>query len=222
MIASLREHLRHHVRFYRSGLLGVLVFGLARELPPSLRLVVAGDVFFTVYLASAAVLAFGATPEDLRQHASYEDEGVIVIMLLTLAAVSLCLAALFSLLSAPGRPATPSLVLAILSVLLGWFTLHTVAAFRYAHLYYSPEVVGAGAPRDAGGLEFPGNGEPDTWDFLYYSFVVGMTAQVSDVQVLTAQMRRLTLLHGIGAFFFNTVLLALAVNVAAGAAGSFH
>ena len=210
----LREHVQHHLRFYVSALLGLLVFALARTLPLSLRLILAGDVFFSVYLASSARLVFGATPEDLRAHASYEDEGLPVILLLTLAAVSLCLGALFSLLRGPGPPDTRSLLLAVLSVLLGWFTLHTVAAFRYAHLYYSPTPVTARERRDAEGLVFPGNGEPDLWEFLYYSFVVGMTAQVSDVQTSNAPMRRTTLAHGVTSFLFNTVILALAVNIA--------
>src|SRR5215475_7764594 len=213
MIASLLEHLRHHARFYGSGLLGVLVFPFA-GVSSWLRLVVAGDVFFFCYLASTAVHGLGSTPERLRRRASYEDEGVIVIFLLTLSAVSLCLIALFALLNppgnAPGPPPTSSLVLAILSVPLGWFTLHTVTALRYAHLYYAPAPVTQGEPRDAGGLEFPGNREPDAWDFFYYSFVVGMTAQVSDVQTSSAAIRRTTLAPGVISFFFNTVILALA------------
>jgi uncharacterized membrane protein len=105
-------------------------------------------------------------------------------------------------------------VLAIASVLLGWLTLHTIAAFHYAHLYYAKAVSSRG--QDAGGLEFPDTNEPTGWDFLYYSFVVGMTAQVSDVQVLATPMRRLTLAHSVVSFFYNTVILALAVNLAAG------
>ena len=214
MIAALHEHLRHHARFYGSGLLGALVFGFAPALHPSLRLVVAGDVFFTAYLSSTAVIVLRATPDSIRRRASYEDEGVIVIIFLTLAVVALCLAALFALLRVPGQPPPLFLLPAILSVLFGWFTLHTVAAFRYAHLYYAPAAVSEAAPRDAGGLEFPGRQEPDLWDFLYYAFVIGMTAQVSDVQVTDARMRRTTLAHGVTSFFFNTVILALAVNIA--------
>ena len=213
MIASLRDHVRHHRRFYASGLLGLGVFAFAASLPTSLRLIVAGDVFFATYLVSSAWRALGDTPEKLRVHARYEDEGLPVIVILTLAAVSLCLGALFSLLRGPGPPETLSLLLAILSVLLGWFTLHTVAAFRYAHLYYA-QVEELGRPRDTRGLDFPGNPEPDLREFLYYSFVLGMTAQVSDVQTSSAVMRRTTLVHGVTSFFFNTVILALAVNIA--------
>ena len=68
--------------------------------------------------------------------------------------------------------------------------------------------------RDAGGLKFPGTDQPHAWDFMYYSFVIGMTAQVSDVMVLTTLIRQLTLAQAVISFFFNTVLIALAVNVA--------
>jgi uncharacterized membrane protein len=192
----------------------VLVFALARALQPSLRLVVAGDSFFAAYLATSAYHALRATPEDLRRRASYQDEGVMVIILLTLCAVSLCLATIFALLAEEGPPGMLPLALAVASVLLGWFTLHTVAAFRYAHLYYTPD---ASARRGyAAGLAFPGTDEPHMSDFLYYSLVVGMTSQVSDVQTLSRIMRRTTLAHSVTSFFFNTVILALAVNIAAG------
>jgi uncharacterized membrane protein len=87
------------------------------------------------------------------------------------------------------------------------FVLHTVATLHYARLYYSG--IAEGVEK---GLSLPGTAEPAAWDFLYYSFVVGLTAQVSDVQVLCTPMRRLTMLHGIISFVFNTVLIALAVN----------
>jgi uncharacterized membrane protein len=96
---------------------------------------------------------------------------------------------------------------------LGWLTLHTVAAYHYGHLYYV-RAGQDGSDRDAAGLSFPETAEPTTWDFLYFSFVIGMTAQVSDVQVRTTPMRRLVMAHGIVAFLYNTVLLALAVNIA--------
>ena len=90
-------------------------------------------------------------------------------------------------------------------------SLHTVMAFHYASLHYfdDPEVEG-----DERDLAFPGGGDPGVWDFLYFSFVVGMTAQVSDVGVTTTAMRRAVMLHGMLSFFFNTVLIAMAVNAA--------
>jgi uncharacterized membrane protein len=103
----------------------------------------------------------------------------------------------------------------VLTVFLSWFTLHVIYAVHYAHLYYDPaERTEAGKQR--GGLEFPGTKEPDYWDFVYFSFVVGMTCQVSDVVITARDLRHLVTAQGIIAFFYNTVIVALAVNIAAG------
>jgi uncharacterized membrane protein len=205
---------RHHARFYLAALLGLLVWATAPMLQPPLRLVVAGDALFASYLATTALMALRATPDAMRRRADYEDEGMILVIVLTLGAISVSLASIFTLVVRDGSGAL-LLAFTVASVPLGWLTLHTVAAFRYAHLYYTQRDDGGGDPADAGGLAFPETREPGTWDFLYYAFVVGMTAQVSDVQVLSTDMRRLTLAHSVTSFFFNTVLLALAVNIAA-------
>ena len=103
------------------------------------------------------------------------------------------------------------LVLAAIGVPLGWCVLHTIMAFHYAALHYFDDPQTKGREKD---LKFPGGGNPGVWDFLYFSFVVGMTAQVSDVGVTTTAMRRAVMLHGMVSFFFNTVFIALAVNAA--------
>ena len=193
--------------------LGAVVWALTHKLLPELRLVAAGDAAFVLYLVTMLLLAGGLTPESMRERASYEDEGMTVIVVITLAAIGLSLASIFAILNKEDRELY-LLVFTILSVPLGWLTFHTVAAFHYMNLFYDRHEGG----KDASGLNFPGTPEPRAWDFLYYSFVVGMTAQVSDVQVESSIIRRVTLLHGIVSFFFNTVLLALAVNAAAGQA----
>ena len=210
----MKSHWKHHARFYVSALFGVIVW-TATGRSPALRPVLAGDAFFAFYLASTALLMLRATPDHLRRRASYEDEGILVIVLLTLGAIVFCLVAIFALLNETGPVAALRVVLTLASVPLGWLTLHSIAAFRYAHLYYERAESGNAEGEDARGLAFPQTDEPASWDFLYYSFVVGMTAQVSDVQVLTMPMRRVTLVHSVISFFFNTVLLALAVNIAA-------
>jgi len=211
LAASLR-HTRHHGRFYVALVIGVAVFLLTGLAAMPLRLAAAGDAFYGVYLVAVMLQAGRGTPHLLRRRATYEDEGMILIVIITVAAIALSVTTMVLLLNAEGRPDTLTLVLAIASVPLGWLTLHTVAAFHYAHLYYT-RTAHDGAGRDAAGLSFPETKEPSSWDFLYYSFVIGMTAQVSDVQVLTTAMRRLAVIHGIVAFFYNTVLLALAVNI---------
>jgi len=216
----IRNHLRHHLRFYAAALLGLgLWVALGRHNGAPLSVIVAGDGFFGLYLIWTAVLVRRATPDVIRRKADIEDEGMPLIAAITVIGIGLSVASIFSLLN-QSDSSTLHLLLAIASVLLGWVTLHTIIAFRYAHLYYA-RAGGEGAPgkrRDAKGLEFPGDDAPGIWDFLYYSFVVGMTAQVSDVQVTNSYMRRLTLGHGVASFLFNTVILALAVNVAAGQA----
>ncbi|WP_342235873.1 DUF1345 domain-containing protein [Inquilinus sp. OTU3971] len=219
LFGPIRNHLRHHTRFYAGVLLGVaLWFALGGSARGPIAVVVAGDAFFGLYLAWTAVLARHATPASFRHRADIDDEGLPLIVLITMIAAGLGVASIFSLLNQAQGPAPLHLVLAVAGVALGWATLHTVFAFRYAHLYYGKAGGERGKRRDARGLEFPGDDEPGLWDFLYYSFVVGMTAQVSDVQVTDSYMRRLTLGHGVLSFIFNTVILALAVNIAAGLA----
>ena len=100
-----------------------------------------------------------------------------------------------------------------------WYGEKADAALHYAHLYWRPKAAADGKPGRHGGLEFPGGTKPGAWDFLYFSFVIGMTAQTSDTAITTTGMRRFNLLHGIVSFFFNTVLVAVAVNVAVALAG---
>lgn len=213
-------HIRQHSRFYLAALAGIAIWLGTWSLPWPLPPLIGGDAFFLVYLALMTRLAIRATPDGLRQRASVEDEGIPLIVLLALAAIVFSLVAIFTLMNRGGAPDVAELTLAVASVPLGWLMLHTIAAFHYAHQFYAtsdedePQSQRAD-PRDAGGLNFPGTKEPSAWDFLYFSFVIGMTAQVSDVTVQTAGMRRLVLFHGIVSFFYNTVLLALAVNAAA-------
>ena len=211
----LKPHLVHHGRFYGAALLGLLLYAATGGSAPSLRAVLAGDAFFAAYLVSTALHVARSTPDTIRRRASYEDEGILVIVVLTLGAIGFCLAAIFALLSDSAPASAWRVALTIASVPLGWLTLHTILAFRYAHLYYTRAPSDRGGLEDARGLAFPQTEEPAMIDFLYHSFVVGMTGQVSDVQVQTASLRRVTLAHGIVSFFFNTVLLALAVNIAA-------
>ncbi len=210
------HHLSRHLWFYVSALLGVALWAALERLDGPLRLALAGDLFFALYLLSAAIRGAGASPATIRRKAASSDEGMAVIILINLGALALSLAAIFGLVNAAHTPGPAMLLLSLASVPLGWVTLHTVMAWHYAHTWYAPGPDGSG---DAGGLDFPGTAEPSLWDFLYYSFVVGMTAQVSDVSVSGQRLRRLTLGHGIVSFFFNAVIVALAVNVAISLAG---
>jgi uncharacterized membrane protein len=91
--------------------------------------------------------------------------------------------------------------------------MNTIFALHYAHFFYGDSDDPTGA--EARGLAFPGHAEPDYWDFLYFAFVIGMTFQVSDVQIEDHRLRRIALAHGVLAFFFNVVVLALTINIIA-------
>ncbi len=203
-------HLRKHLRFYIGALLGAAVFFLTRSLPTPLRFIAAGNAFFTIYLLLVGILVVRFTPDDLRAHAREEDEGIFLVVAIMLAIIALCCAGIITMLNqGHNKPSGVTLALVLLCAPLGWLTLNVTAAFHYADLFYAPR---SGSARSQGPLKFPGCVEPGPWEFLYYSFVVGMTAQVSDVQVMETRMRRATLGHGVISFFFNTVLIAMAVN----------
>ena len=178
----------------------------------ALRVLLAGNAFFLAYLLLTGLFLGRATADHLRRNAVEDDEGMPLILLLTLIAVAVSVGAIFLLLR---HADTRAWVVAVASVPLGWLTLHTLFAFHYARIFYAPRPEGG----DAQGLDFPGTDEPGPWDFLYFSFVIGMTAQVSDVAVRTTQLRKATLAHGAISFFYNAVILALAVNTAASFVG---
>lgn len=202
-----RAYLYHHSRFYSAALLGVVVYFLISGFSSPARIAAAGDAFFLAYLVATAVLVVRLDEEGLKKRAAIEDEGALIVLLITLAVIVLCSVGIFTVLNQKQNPGTLAFMLSVASAPLAWFTLHTMTSFHYANLHYR-----GGDDGKTRALKFPGTGEPGAWDFLYFSFVVGMTAQVSDVQVLTTGMRQATLKHSVVSFFFNTVLIAMAVN----------
>ncbi|AZL58675.1 DUF1345 domain-containing protein [Tabrizicola piscis] len=195
-----------HGRFLAAFGVGVLVALAALLQGQSAVYVVllGGNAFFILYLALMARLIRASGPAELRAHAEQDDEGVALILLLALLAIIVSLAAIFLVLSADESMLSARLF-ALVSIPLGWTTVHVLVAMHYAHLYYH------GAH---GGMTFPGKGEPDAMDFVYASFVIGMTAQVSDVTVESRQVRKAVLVHSVVSFFYNTCILALAINAA--------
>ena len=115
----------------------------------------------------------------------------------------------------PGTRVVQHVALAAITVICSWFLIHTIFAMHYAHAYYRR--VDEGGNR-GDGLNFPDCDEPDFLDFAYFSFVIGMTFQVSDVSITSSGIRRLSLVHALMSFLFNTIILALAINLASGLA----
>ncbi len=198
---------RRHVRFYAALVCGGVAFAAAAAMGMRHAALAGGDVFYLVFLVSCALLIAGQKPDFLKRRAATEDEGIGIVILVILATMAFFSEATFEAVNNKHSFEIWPLVLAGAGALLGWFVLHTAMAFHYADIHYFKD-------DDGKDLDFPGKGEPGPWDFLYFSFVIGMTAQVSDVQVKTTVMRRTVLWHGVVSFFFNTVFIAMAVNAA--------
>jgi uncharacterized membrane protein len=199
-----RRHARFLVAFCLGLCAGLAAWGLS--FAPVFALLAGADFLFLSYLLLTMRFLGRTSADDLRRHAEDEDEGVALILLLAGLAVMVSVAAIFLVLNADESSVGARLA-ALFSLPLGWVTAHTLVAFHYAHLHYRAQDQGDG-------FRFPGQGDPDAWDFLYASFTIGMTAQVSDIKVTTRALRRAVLVHGVASFFYNTGILALAVNAA--------
>lgn len=209
--SKLYRFFARHYRFMAAFALGLLAIlaSLPVRGPLEVRALLGANVFFISYLWLVARMAL--SPAALRARAREEDEGAVMIVLAAVLAFATALTAILRLINDTKTSTMLGNGLALVAVPLGWVMIHTLVSFHYSHLYYRPRDEGDTAP----GLNFPNTNEPGVWDFLYFSFCVGMAAQVSDVVVETTPMRRLVLTHALGSFFTNTVILALTVNAAA-------
>ena len=201
-----------HVPFYAGICAAALGLAGALWLKPDFAIDIAAVAFFLCYLVLTTFRLPHLTADYLEHYATDTDEPVAIIFLVTLAAVAISIGSLFVVLNRQAATGV-EFALAFASVALGWLTIHTMAALHYAHLYWRPGSTETSA--DAGrSLDFPGDAPPGVYDFLYFAFVIGMTAQTSDVAITSTAMRKVNLLHAIASFFFNTVLVAAAVNAA--------
>jgi uncharacterized membrane protein len=168
-----------------------------------------------VYLLPAWWLAEHSSAESTRTRARALDQPsalilatMVIVMVASVVAITVLIGRSQSL---TGPQRAGHIALGLLALAGAWLIIHTIYGFHYAHRYYQADA------RAHPGLEFPGQQQPDYFDFLYYSFVIGMCAQVSDVQVRSREMRRITLVHSVLSFAFNMLVLALSINVVAGA-----
>lgn len=170
-----------------------------------------------VYIGLAVHLFVTEGPEDMAAHAQSQQEGEWTIFWLTVLAVIFSFVAIFGELAGTREMAFADKGLHVglvgATLFLSWLMTHTSFAIRYAHEYYAMDL---GGPEADGGLRFPSDEKPDYFDFFYFALVLGMTFQVSDVQVISRHLRRLATAHGLLGFLFNTIILALTVNIAAG------
>ncbi|PSL31364.1 DUF1345 domain-containing protein [Dyadobacter jiangsuensis] len=175
-----------------------------------------------VHLGLAWVTILSSHPAEVRREVDGQDSSRVVIFLFVVVASFVSLFAILYLLYAAGKTASWSeltlhFVLSFSCIVCSWILVHTIFTLRYAHLYYrTSKDERDGKKQQKKGLDFPGDTEPDYLDFTYFSFVIGMTFQVSDVTISSREIRRLALVHALLSFVFNTLLVALTINVVSG------
>jgi uncharacterized membrane protein len=183
------------------------------EITPVTRSLFGWNVAVLLYLYAAARIVAHATRDSIRLRARETDEGRGAVLFLTATATFAALGALIAELGHAKNlfpdEKTAHIALAVTTVFTSWAFMHLIFAFHYAHEFYSADNGDA-----RGGLRFPGTPEPQYPDFLYFSYVIGVACQTADVELTTQEMRKVALAHGVVAFFFNTTILALMVNIA--------
>ncbi len=196
------------------GLLAYLLFpGQPRQLT---RGIISWDIGCAAYLMLIAAMFTTQKQASIAADAERQEEGEWTIFWFTVAGTFASFAAIIGEFSVskdlPASVRGEHVALVAATLLLSWLMTHTLFALRYAHEYYERAPDGVTFTR---GIEFPGGEAPDYWDFFYFAVVLGMTFQVSDVQITVRKFRRLATAHGLLGFLFNTVILALSVNIGA-------
>jgi uncharacterized membrane protein len=199
-----------HARLLISIAVGVIVtlaLG-ASDWRLATRLLAGWDIGVALYLVLVNWAISHSTVNEIRRRAAIHDEGAFALLLLTAAAaIASLIAVIFEIGQTPGG-AWGQLFIGMGTIVLSWLFMHTIFALHYAHEYY-----GERSDDRIGGLTFPGDESPDYWDFLYFSFVIAMTCQVSDVAITSKVIRRVVNIHGILSFFFTLAILALTINM---------
>ena len=206
-----------HARLFIAITIGLAaLYALPYPWSDRLRGIVAWDIGATAYLMAISFL-FATSPQNRMQaNAVAQEDGEWTLFFLVIAAATISFAAILgefgSMKDVAANVKQQKVATVAITLFLSWLLVQAVFALRYAHEYYASDSDGT---LDRG-LEFPNGTCPDYWDFVYFSIVLGMTFQVSDVQITSRKLRRLATLHGLLGFMFNTVIIALTVNLASG------
>lgn len=213
----LKMHPLHRVLI--SLLFSVLAFFVIRNknISPLVSSVILWDVFAITFLISCWIVLFIRPTSQIRKIAKKDDGSVAfvftIILFSSFASMLTILLLIVSKTTSPNDEAF-NLAVTVLSILLSWLMVHTTFTFHYAHLYYDDHK--NDTSRQAKGLEFPSEDTPNYLDFAYFAFVIGMTFQVSDVQITSGHLRRVVLFHGLLSFALNTFVVAFTINIIAG------
>jgi uncharacterized membrane protein len=208
-------------RIFLSLVIALIVFFLAKDEPLPLAFMFVWSAFAGSFLIFSWIVILTSHPKGLQRIAGEEDTSRSLIFLFVLIAAFFSVFAIIVVLQqAPNSSKTGltyHVVLAAAAVFSSWTLIHTLFTLRYAHLFYTyPDRDAHREGKNNGGLLFPGTEKPDYLDFAYFSFILGMTFQVSDVQITSPAIRRLALLHGFLSFVYNTIIIALSINIITG------
>lgn len=205
---------RHRILIGFAAAAAVFV-SLRGRVPVSTDAIATWDTFAFIVLALSWLVIARTSQPMIRARATEQDISRRLISIFVVVAASVALFAVGFLLGTDRNARQPHLtahlVLTLSTVIFSWMLVHTVFGLHYAHVFYGDSDEPA-QDRHAGGLDFPGHRAPNYFDFAYFAFVIGMTFQVSDVQITSRKLRRLTLLHSVLSFAFNTIILALLIN----------
>ncbi len=207
LISRLRRAIRRP-RMLSSAVLALAMFAfLSPSWPPARAMLVSFNLGAALYLVLMFKLMRRATVSSMRDRARVQSEGQWAVLLMTVCVAAAVLGALSQELHAARNKSLADIALASSTILLAWLFVAVVFAEHYAHRYYM----------FADQLQFPGTITPDYWDFSYFSVVISMCCQTSDILITAAVMRRIVLLHSVVSFFFNVIIIAISVNIAANA-----
>lgn len=204
------------------GIAAYFIFAFYQRSPLT-HLLFGWDLFAICQLLLAWVTFYTTTPSGIRSQARKQDDsGVVIFFVILVATCTSVLAVVLLLVSKSTDPSYKALrlTIALACMLFSWFLVHTIFTIRYAHIYYADKKKKENDEQEessyAGGLNFPDDQEPDFLDFAYYAFTAGMTFQVSDVEVSSKKLRRITFLHSLISFGYNATIIAISVNIIGG------
>jgi uncharacterized membrane protein len=208
---------RGRPRMIISLIFGAAVFFFSPSDVGTTRALLAWNASAILFIVLILFMMGKTRAQEIRDHSTAEEEGRFTVLTLVIAAAAMTLIAIgveiFAVKEIQGPPRAFRLALTFGTVITSWTFVHVVFAIYYAHEFHAEMHNKRKALR--GGLQFPTEDLPDYWDFIYFSFTVGMTAQTSDVVVTSRRMRRLVIVHALLAFIFTTAVIALTVNLGA-------
>ena len=201
--------------FFSIVFAAIVLFCIRNVLEGRLFIIITGWCAFAFsYLVTSWIVIFSRKLPEIKKFAKREDGSRVFVLLFSVMSSFAALVTVLLLVISSVKIAMVTVCVSFLSVLFSWALVHTILTFHYAHLYYDEDKKKGTDSRE--GLEFPNDDTPGYLDFAYFSFVIGMTFQVSDVQITDKKMRKLVLAHGLISFLLNTFVVALTVNFIAG------